>query len=157
DSLGLKDTFEHKWNEGRARFRVDSLRSHDSEDPYLQVQSGISFPPGGVPTNFSTNAVYPSKTPDVTRDFFEGRYDGNVSKTETWNAGASWDRNLDAGIVSRAIVFAGVGNTWLDRDDRKFRVSYGLSYTDREEDIKDPEKDERFPGARVTSYFMDKL
>jgi putative salt-induced outer membrane protein YdiY len=156
ESLGFKDTFEYKPANGRMRIKLDSLHSLTSDDPFLQVQSGITFVPGDVPTNFTTNTVRPSTEPDVTRDFVEGRYDGDLSKQVTWNAGASWDRNLDAGIVSRSIVFGGLGNVWRDDKDFKFRSSYGLSYTDRQEDIHDPEKDERFPGARVTAYFMDK-
>lgn len=156
-SFGFKDTFEFKPAAGRMRFRIDSVHSLTSDDPYLQVESGLTFQPGQVPTTFSTNAVYPSTKPDVTRDFVEGRYDGNIAgKKATWNAGASWDRNLDAGVVSRSIVFAGMGNTWQDRDEQKFRSSYGLSYTNRVEDIEDPEKEQRFLGARVTSYFMHK-
>lgn len=155
ESLGFKDTFEYKPPNGRMRIKLDSLHTFTSDDPFLQVQSGITFQPGETPTNFSTNTVRPSPDPDVTRDFVEGRYDGDLSKKVTWNAGASWDRNLDAGIVSRSIVFGGLGNVWRDDKDFKFRSSYGLSYTDRQEDIKDPEKDQRFPGARVTAYFMD--
>jgi hypothetical protein len=156
-SFGFKDTFEYKPSAGRMRFRIDSLHSQTSDDPYLQVQSGLTFLPGQVPATFSTNAVYPSTKPDVTRDFVEGRYDGNIAeKKSTWNAGASWDRNLDAGIVSRSIVFAGMGDVWQDLDNQKFRTSYGLSYTNRVEDIEDPEKEQRFPGGRVTSYFMHK-
>jgi putative salt-induced outer membrane protein YdiY len=156
ESLGFKDTFEYKPPAGRMRIKIDSLHTLTDDDPFLQVQSGITFQPGEVPTSFSTNTVRPGTEPDVTRDFVEGRYDGNLSKKVTWNSGASWDRNLSAGIVSRSIVFAGIGNQWRDDDDFKFRSSYGLSYTDRQEDINDPEKDERFPGARVTSYFMVK-
>jgi putative salt-induced outer membrane protein YdiY len=155
-SLGFKDTFEFRPKNGLMKFRLDSLHTQTSDDPYLQVQSGLTFLPGEVPTNFSTNAVYPGTEPDVTRDFVEGRYDHKISKEFTWNAGASWDRNLEAGIVSRSIVFAGVGDVWQNRDSLKFRSSYGLSYTNRVEDLEDPEKDQRFPGARVTSYFMQK-
>jgi putative salt-induced outer membrane protein YdiY len=74
----------------------------------------------------------------------------------TWNAGASWDRNEDAGIISRTIVFAGLGRVVRDREDLKFRVTYGLSWTDRVEDVEDPEKEGRFPGARFTSDLTDK-
>lgn len=155
-TLGFKDTLEYKASRGRSRFRIDSLHSNTSDDPYLLVQSGLTFLPGETPTTFSTTEVRPGTTPDVARDFVEGTYEGNRSKGATWNAGASWDRNEDAGIVSRSIVFAGLGRKWRDRDDLKFRTSYGLSYTDRLEDVEDPEKERRFAGARLTSYFMVK-
>jgi hypothetical protein len=53
-------------------------------------------------------------------------------------------------------VFGGLGNVWREREDLVFRTTYGLSYTDREEEIEDPEKDRRFAGIRLTSDFMDK-
>jgi hypothetical protein len=63
-------------------------------------------------------------------------------------AGAG-DRNDDAGILNRYIMHAGVGNKWVDTARRRFATSYGISYTDREEDEPDPEKDRRFAGARL--------
>jgi hypothetical protein len=155
-TFGLKDTFEYKISKGRARFRIDALRSDTSDDPYFLVEPGLIFEPGETPTGFSTIAVRPDSEPDAERYFVEGRYEGNLPKKATWNAGASWDRNEDAGIVNRTILFAGLGNAWSDRDDLKFRTSYGLSYTDREEDVVDPEKDRRFLGVRLSSDFMDK-
>jgi len=161
-TLGLKNTFEYKADHGKSRLKMDGLRSDTADDPFLLVESGIQFEPGTVPTNFATTEVRPETEPDVARFFAEGRYDGdlrhdgNRKRKATWNAGASWETNDDAGIVSRTIAFAGLGHDWLDRDDRKFRTTYGLSFTDRIEEIFDPEKEERFAGVRLTTDFMDK-
>jgi hypothetical protein len=155
-TLGLKNTFEYKSDRGKSRFKVDGLRSDTADDPFLLVESGIQFEPGTLPTNFATSEVRPATEPDVARFFAEGRYDGTLKDRVTWNAGASWETNDDAGILSRTIVFGGLGTDWVDRDDRKFRTTYGLSFTDRVEDIFDPEKEEKFTGVRLTSDFMDK-
>jgi hypothetical protein len=155
-TVGLKNTFDYKADRGKSRFKMDALRSDTADDPFLLVAPGVEFRPGTVPTNFATSEVRPATEPDVARFFAEGRYDGNLKSKATWNAGASWETNDDAGILSRTIVFAGLGNDWLDRDDRKFRTTYGLSFTDRVEDIFDPEKEERFTGVRLTTDFMDK-
>jgi len=156
-TLGFKDTLEYKREAGQARFRVDTLRSDTSDDAFLQVEPGLTFLPGETLTTYSTREVRPGAEPDVARYFFEGRYEGNLSRQgTTWNAGASWDRNEDAGIISRTIVFGGLGRVWKDREDLKFRTTYGLSFTDRVEDVVDPEKDEKFPGARFTSDLMVK-
>ena len=164
-TLGFKNTLEHKERRGRTRVKLDALQSDTSDDPYLLVQPGIVFQPGETPTGFTTRAVRPGTDPDVARYFAEGRYEGNVSEKArfaygtggtTWNAGASWDRNEDAGILSRTIVFAGLGHVWRDRDDLKFRTTYGLSWTDRIEDVEDPEKDQKFGGLRLTTDFTDK-
>src|SRR5262249_51005630 len=121
ETLGFKNTLEYRTQSGRSRLRLDALLSNTSDDPYLLVQSGITFEPGAKPTGFTTSGVRPPAEPDVKRYFAEGRYEGNLSKTETWVAGASWDRNDDAGILNRTIVFAGYGNIWHDRDDLAFR------------------------------------
>ena len=157
ETLGFKDTLEYKREAGQARFRIDTLRSDTSDDAFLQVEPGLTFLPGETLTTFDTREVRPGAEPDVARYFFEGRYEGNLSRQgTTWNAGASWDRNEDAGIISRTIVFGGLGRAWVDREDLKFRTTYGLSYTDRVEEVVDPEKEEQFIGARFTSDFMDK-
>ena len=154
-TFGLKDTFEYKTGKGRARFRIDVLRTYSSDDPYLLVEPGLTFPPGGNLQNFDTRAVYPDPDLDVGRYFAEGRYEGNLPRKMTWSSGASWDRDEDAGIISRTIVFAGLGRVWRDREDFVFRTSYQGSYTDRIEEIDDPERDKRFPGLRFTSDLMD--
>ena len=155
-SVGFKDTLEYKKGKGRSRFRVDTLRTDKSDDPFLLVEPGQTFLPGEAPAGAPTRAVHPAPEPDIERYFAEGRYDHNLSKKATWNAGASWDRNKDAGILNRYIVFSGLGNTWVDREDLAFRTSYGLSYTDREEEIEDPEKERHFPGARLSLDYKDK-
>ena len=155
-SFGLKDTLERKKDPSRWRFRVDTLRTTKSDDAFLLVEPGLTFQPGETPTSVPRRAVRPDSEPDVERYFTEGRYEHNISKVATWNAGASWDRNEDSGILNRYIVFAGVGHTWRDREDLAFRTSYGVSWTDREEEIEDPEKERRFPGARLSSDYKDK-
>jgi hypothetical protein len=154
-TFGLKDTLEYKTVKGRSRLRIDALRSDTSDDPYYLIEPGLIFEPGETPTGFSQKAVRPDAEPDVSRFFAEGRYEGNLPKKATWNAGASWDRNDDAGILSRTIVFAGLGHVWQDRKDLEFRTSYGLSYTDRKEEVFDPQKEEEFLGARLVLDFKD--
>ena len=156
NSIGIKDTLEYKTEAGRSRVRVDALETDKSDDAYLLVEPGVTFLPGETSINAPTRAVRPDTEPDVARYFVEGRYEGNLSTKVTWNAGASWDRNEDAGILSRAIVFGGLGHTWRDDEDLAFRTTYGLSHTDREEEIEDPEKEEQFPGARLSSDFKVK-
>lgn len=157
ETIGFKDTLEYKTAKGRSRLRLDTLLSNTSDDPYLLVEPGITFEPGEQPTGFTTSGVRPPADPDVQRYFAEGRYEGTLPRHRSWNVGASWDRNEDAGILNRTILFAGYGNIWKDTTDLTFRSSYGLSYTDREEEVPDPEKERRFPGARLTLDLMVKF
>ena len=77
---------------------------------------------------------------DAANYLVGGDYERKISAAWFWNAGASWYRNDDAGILNRYIVFGGVGNTWADNQRRRFVTSYGVSYTDREEEEPDPER-----------------
>jgi putative salt-induced outer membrane protein YdiY len=157
ESLGLKNTLEYTNARGRAGLKIDALRTGKSDDSFLLVEPGLTFEPGEVLVSPPTRAVRPGVEPDIERYFVEGRYEGNLArkKAMTWNVGASWDRNEDAGILNRTIVFAGLGHTWYDRKDLELRTSYGLSYTDREEELDDPQKERRFPGARLGLRFKD--
>lgn len=87
--------------------------------------------------------------PDVGKYFAEASVSRKIAEHFKWNTGTSWDRNDDAGILSRVIVFGGLGHDWWDTDDLKFTTDYGLSYTDREEETPDPLKDSHFFGARL--------
>ena len=69
----------------------------------------------------------------------------------------SWDRNDDAGILNRFIAHAGVGNKWVDTVRRRFTTSYGFSYSDREEEAPDPEKDRRFAGGRLGWEYIERF
>jgi len=152
ETLGLKNVLTRKREKSELVFKLNSARSNTDDDRFLLADPGMIILPGEQPTIDSENAsvVHPPKELDVDKHFFEGRYTRHYKKTRTWNTGASWDRNKDAGILNRYIVFGGVGNRW--RDDEKLRVEtgYGLSFTDREEETPDPLKEEQFPGARLT-------
>ena len=121
-----------------------SFAPSTSDDHFFMVAPGIEFPVGGAPANPPTSLIKPEPTLDVANDLISGSYERNITPKFFWNAGGSWDRNDDAGILNRYILHAGVGNKWADTERRRFTTSYGISYTDREEENPDPEKDRRF-------------
>jgi hypothetical protein len=49
-----------------------------------------------------------------------------------------------------------VGN-WFDRDDLKFKTTYGVTYTDQEDVYEDPSFDDTFLGARFAWDYMNQL
>ena len=102
-------------------------------------------------------AVEPAREPDVENYLVSGRYDVEIAGRLFWNAGGSWDRNTDAGILSRYSAFAGVGNTWRDDETLRFATTYAASYTDRREAARDPRKDARFSGARLGWEYRHRL
>jgi hypothetical protein len=137
------------WPDARFQCDVNIVRACTSDDRFFMVAPGIEFPVGGAPANPPTSLIKPEPTLDVANDLISGSYERNITPKFFWNAGGSWDRNDDAGILNRYILHAGVGNKWADTERRRFTTSYGISYTDREEENPDPEKDRRFAGARL--------
>ena len=156
-SIAFKDTFKWRWPGSRFQLKVDVLRAANADDWFQQVDPGYTWEPGATPVLTTSHLVKPPSELDAENYFMEGRYDHTIKKELNWNAGASWDSNEDAGIESRYILFAGLGHLWVDREDRKFLTSYGLSWTDRREETPDPEKEEQFAGVRLAWTYKDLL
>lgn len=154
-TLGFKNLLQRKWTDAQFQLKLEALRSATSDDWFEQVDPGITWLPGEEPPAATSTLVKPASKPDAENYFFEGRYDRQIRKGLNWHAGASWDRNKDAGILNRYIAFGGVGNLWWDREDLRFQTSYGLSWTDREEETVDPLKDETFTGARLSWTYLN--
>ncbi len=140
ETFGFQNRLRRNWKRARFLLRLEAVRSNTADDTFAEIVD---------PENPEDLVIVkPSKTLDVEKYLVLGQYDRKITERFFWNVGASWDRNKDAGIINRYTGWAGVGNVWWDRDDLAFSTSYGLSYTDREEDIPDPEKDESFAGVR---------
>ncbi len=150
NSLGFKSTLTRKMKDSDFRLLLDSVRSSNSDDRFLLLDPGLTFLPGESPSGDATTVVVPASELDVEKYFLEGRYTRELSGRRNWNVGASWDRNEDSGILNRYIVFGGAGTNWKDGEKLKFHTGYGGSYTDREEDSPDPEKEAQFFGFRGT-------
>jgi hypothetical protein len=154
---GLTDQLRHVWKEARFELEGNIVRSNTSDDRFFMIEPGLEFPVGGAPANPGTSLIKPDPTLDVANYLIRGSYERNITPGFFWNAGAGWDRNDDAGILNRYILHAGVGNKWVDTARRRFTTSYGFSYTDREEEEPDPEKDRRFAGARLGWDYMERF
>jgi hypothetical protein len=135
--------------EDRFEFDVSVVRANESDDRFFLVEPGLEFAVGGAPTAPATTLIKPEPSLDVANYLIRTAYERHISPKVFWNTGASWYRNDDAGILNRYVVFAGLGNEWVDSSRRRFATSYGISYTDRDEEEPDPEKERRFAGARA--------
>ena len=156
ETIGFKNTLVHKTKKGRTRLKMLGDRINRADDRFLLVDPGFTWEPGEPPPPVTWTVVDPATEPDVEKYFMELRFDRKFTEKFTWNAGGSWDRNRDAGILNRTIAFGGIGNIWWDREKHHFNTSYGLSYTDREEDEPDPLKSDKFAGIRFTSDYLVK-
>jgi hypothetical protein len=150
------DELRHAWKDARF-FEVNVVRANTSDDRFLMVDPGLEFPVGGAPANPPTSLIKPEPTLDVANSLVRSSYERDITPRFFWTAGGSWDRNDDAGILNRYVTYAGVGHKWVDHEGRRFATSYGVSYTDREEEEPDPEKDRRFAGARFGWDYMERF
>jgi putative salt-induced outer membrane protein YdiY len=156
-TIGFKNMLRRHWKRSDFRLRLEGMQSNQADDRYLIVDPGLTWEPGAEPPPFTTSVVKPGIEPDVERYFVEGKYDRMITERIFWSAGGSWDRNEDAGILHRYIGFGGIGHEWIRKEGHKFKTAYGLSYTDRQEDEVDPEKDDRFGGVRFTWDYLNKF
>jgi putative salt-induced outer membrane protein YdiY len=104
----------------------------------------------GTATDFSKEV---DKNTDTTAENYlaTARYDRNITAHFFWFGGASWDRNIFAGIDNRYAAFGGVGNIWADNDTWKWRTDYSATYTKENDVVEPPNFDDTFAGARVSS------
>ncbi len=87
---------------------------------------------------------------DQERYYLFGRYDRDITERLFWVVGGGWDRDANAGIDSRALVWGGLGNTWRSDDHIRFKTDYAITFTRRTDVIPDPERDESYSEARFS-------
>ena len=155
-----------RWRSERAslRLRLDGLVSETADDRFRMVDPGFSWVVGADPPEVTSTLVDPDTEPDIERYYAEARYERSASRTPrfhpgtmSWHAGASWERDVDAGLVGRTVLFAGVGHVWWNREDLKFENGYSFSWTQRNERVPDPEKEESFAGFRYNWLYENRL
>ncbi len=149
DTFAFKNSLTRACEQSRFELLLDGMRSNTADDRFLLADPGQTFLPGELPMLTATTLITPSKDADAEKYFFEGQFTRRFGDGRHWNAGGSWDRNEDAGILNRYIAFGGIGNHWEKGEKLDVETSYGLSVTDREEETPDPEKEQRFPGVRL--------
>lgn len=156
-TFGAGNTLRHAGESSRFQLRLNGIRSGTVGDRFLLVEPGVRFPVGGSPGATGTRLVEPPRGPDVENYLISGRHDTEISGRLFWNAGGSWDRNTDAGILGRYSAFGGVGNVWRDDEALRFATTYAVGYTDRREAAPDPGKDARFGSARLGWEYRHRL
>lgn len=149
DTFAFKNLLTRAWEQSRFELLLDGMRSNTSDDRFLLADPGQTFLPGESPMLTATTLITPSKESDAEKYFFEGEFTKEFGGNQQWNAGGSWGRNEDAGILNRYVVFGGIGHHWENGEKLDVETSYGLSFNDREEETPDPEKERQFPGVRL--------
>ena len=139
-SLALRNTLRRVWTDASFELAAGALRAE---------QATISRVAQGTPEQFE---VVESSQSEVTAEnyFVRGRYEKETTDSYFWFAGAGWERNEFTGIANRIVVVGGVGTIWYQRDDGYFKTDYGVTYTDQEDVVENPDVDESFVGIRLS-------
>ena len=156
-TFGFGNTLQYAGESSRLQLRVNGLRSRTAVDRLLLVAPGVRFPLTGAPDDPEVTLVRPGSEPEAEHYALTGRYDTEISERFFWNAGGSWDRNREAGILSRYSAFGGLGNTWSDSEALRLATTYAASFTNRREETEDPDKDARFAGARLGLDYRSRI
>lgn len=141
-TLSVDDKLKRSWENAELSFQGGALRVKTADDRFA-VGTVSDF----AIVEDSTRAL------DNERYYFFGRYDRDITKKFFWVVGGGWDRDGNAGIDSRTMVWGGVGNTWRSDEHMRFKTDYGVTFTHRVDVIPDPERDENYSEGRAASEY----
>ena len=146
-TLGLGATLKHIWTNSELRFDAGGLQTESSTTTRTAV---------GTTEDFQVNE---DKKTEKTAEliFVRGRYYYNFTENFYAFGGLDWLRNRFAGINSRTLVAAGVGNKWVDNADVRFKTDYSFTYSFQNDVVENPFAKTNFPGVRFAYDFWYNL
>ncbi len=146
-TFGLGAMLKRVWANSELRFDAGGTQTKST----LTTRTAV-----GTANNFEVKEK--TKTEKTAELFFaRGRYDHNFSNFFYALVGIDWLRNRFAGIESRFLIGAGVGNVWVDKDDISFKTDYSFTYTFQSDVVDNPFVKNNFPGIRFSYNFWYKL
>jgi len=146
-TIGLGATLKHIWTNSELRFDAGGMQTQST----LTTRTAV-----GTTESFEVNEQ--SKTEKTAEVIFaRGRYDYNFTEHFYALGGIDWLRNRFAGIDSRTLVAAGVGNKWVDNNDVRFKTDYSFTYTFQSDVVENPFAKTNFPGVRFAYDFWYNL
>lgn len=146
-TFGLGSTLKHIWTNSELRFDVGGTQTQST----LTTRTAV-----GTTDNFQINEqTNTDKTAEIL--FARGRYDYNFTENFYALGGIDWLRNRFAGIDSRTLIGAGVGNKWVDNDIVRFKTDYSFTYTFQSDVVENPFAKTNFPGIRFAYDFWYNL
>ena len=146
NTLGFKNAFVRNWERASLTVRAGAVRTETTTTTRVAE---------GTPSDF--RIVETSTTATTGNYFLNGQHDRKVTERFLWYIGAGWQRNRPAGIKSRYVATAGVGNVWVDRAKVKFKTDYGLTYTKENDLVRNPSISGSFLGARLAWDYWHKF
>jgi len=146
-TFGLGATLKHIWANSELRFDVGGTQTQSTITSRTAIGDSLNFQ---IDEQTKTE-----KTAEIL--FARGRYDYNFTENFYALGGLDWLRNRFAGIDSRTLVAAGVGNKWVDSDDIRFKTDYSFTYTFQSDVVENPFHKTNFPGVRFSYDLFYKL
>lgn len=146
-TLGFKNTLSRVWTDSLFTLKAGAVRADATTFSRTAVGTPESFTVIETDDNNLTAESY----------FLNGRYLHDITERFFWYGGLGWDRNRFAGIDSRFIAEAGVGNTWIQNDNTVFKTAYAATYTDQTDVLELPNTEGSFAGLRLSSDFLHKF
>ncbi len=143
-TLGFKNDLTRLWDGAEFSLKIGGIRAESTTVGRRVV---------GTPDDFT---LIEDKSTEATAEnyYLRARYDRNFTEQLFWYAGGGWERNRFAGIDSRYSAGAGIGRTHFDNDARRFKTTYGVTFT-RQEDLSGV--DNEFAGLQFTWLYFRKL
>ena len=146
-SFGLGTTLRHVWTNSELRFDAGGTQTQSTITSRTAV---------GTAENFQINEQ--SNTEKTAELYFaRGRYDYSFSEYFYALGGVDWLRNRFAGIDSRTLIGAGIGNKWVDNENVRFKTDYSITYTFQSDVVENPITKTNFPGVRFSYDFWYNL
>jgi putative salt-induced outer membrane protein YdiY len=146
-TYGIGATLRRVWQRSELRFDAGGTQTESSITSRTAV---------GTTDNYSVREeTKTEKTAEII--FARGRYDYNFTERFYALGGIDWLRNRFSGIDSRFLIGAGIGNTWYDQEDIRFKTDYSLTYTFQSDVVENPFIKHNFPGIRFSYDFWYKL
>ena len=137
-TFALDDKLTHAWKSADFNFRAGALRIQTTDDPFAV----------GTPDDFEVIDDL-NRELDTERYYLNGNYQRNITNRFFWIGGAGWDKDTNAGIENRTVLFGGVGNNWKDTERTRFKTDYTITFTRRVDQIPDPDREEKFSELRL--------
>ena len=145
-NFAVDDKLNRKWKSSELGFRFGALRTQTTDDPFA-VGTAEDF----EVIEDSTREL------DNERYYVFGQFQRNILPRFLWMTGGRWDKDANAGIENRTVLFGGVGNIWIDRERTTFKTDYAVTFTRRIDAIPEPERKERSSEARLASSYRHNL
>ncbi len=138
-TAGLGAVLRRQWDRDGLRFEAGAIRTESSR---------ITRQAFGTIDDFRVDVTSDSeKTAESL--FARGRYDRTITDRFFAYGALDWLRNTFAGIDNRFLIALGGGNTWLDRENMRFKTNYAATYTIQRDVVERPDAETEFPGARL--------